>query len=220
MELVGHRVFCTALVLDPAGSLACTYRKRAIPSDTGTLSAGDSIGYFDTEFGRVAVMICYDAESDAFVEETLAAAPVLVVNPIHIGAGFGGGGADERHNQWRVAIESMSRRMDYIVATSGCCCGWVRCDQPHPVGRGAWVLVAVLPDLDQTCMHAFCTHLVPRWIVERAAAIRRYQSSDHTLWHRICAVHGGGCLACARATGPAPTNCGTSSSARSHGQGG
>eukprot|EP01050_Picozoa_sp_SAG11_P031043 SAG11_NODE_9456_length_910_cov_0.933416_2_plen_70_part_00 len=41
------------------------------------------VGFFETPFGRIGVMICYDAENDTFVDEMLAAEPVLVLNPIH-----------------------------------------------------------------------------------------------------------------------------------------
>jgi len=70
----------------------------------------------------------------------LDAEPVLVINPIHIPAGVTGGasgGADQKLAKWRVACDSMSRRMDYLVATSKSCCGWVRADQPYPLGLGS-----------------------------------------------------------------------------------
>jgi hypothetical protein len=142
-----ERCYCTAIVVNRQGEVAHTYRKRAIPSDTGLLTAGDSVGVFETDFGRVGVMICFDSESDALVEELLAEEPVLVINPIHIGAGpvprrGAAGGAASSSVQWRVACESMSRRIDHLVSNSASCCGWVRCDQPYPIGLGSSMLVS------------------------------------------------------------------------------
>lgn len=127
----GAKVYCTALIVSPDGSLHATYRKRATLSNFQT--PGNSICTFDTSFGRVGVMICYDAENHQFVEETIAAKPIMILNPIHISAGLGSSGADSQ-SKWRIALESMGRYIDHIVAETGVT--WVRCDQPYPCGAG------------------------------------------------------------------------------------
>jgi predicted amidohydrolase len=139
-----NKYYTTAVVVDPDGNVAHTYRKRAIPSDDGTFSAGTKVGVFKTEWGNVGVLICYDSEDDGIVQELLDIDPVLVVNPIHISAGRtggAGGGTEQALAKWRVACDSMSRRMDYLVATSKRCCGWVRTDQPYPIGLGSSMVV-------------------------------------------------------------------------------
>ena len=97
---------------------------------------------FDTKFGKVGIMICYDAENKDFVAEALAEDPVLMLNPIHISAGAisAGDGSDmtqqqqQRNLRWRTSLESMGRHIDHLVSQSGVT--WVRCDQPFPCGAG------------------------------------------------------------------------------------
>ena len=134
------KFYATAVVVGPDGEVAHTYRKRAIPSDDGTMSMGTSVGVFETEFGKVGILICYDSEDDTIVQELLDEDPVLIINPIHISAGRTGGAGgvtDQTLAKWRTACDHMSRRMDYLVATSKSCCGWIRADQPYPVGLGS-----------------------------------------------------------------------------------
>ena len=134
------KLYATAVVVGPDGEVAHTYRKRAIPSDDGIMSKGTSVGAFETEFGKIGVLICYDSEDDTIVQELLDVDPVLIINPIHISAGRTGGAggvADQTLAKWRTACDHMSRRMDYLVATSKSCCGWIRADQPYPIGLGS-----------------------------------------------------------------------------------
>ena len=64
------------------------------------------------------------------VQETFDAEPVIVVNPIHISAGRVGGSQEDQRSKWRVACDSMTRRIEYLVAQSSSCCGFLRCDMP------------------------------------------------------------------------------------------
>jgi predicted amidohydrolase len=62
IERAGSRVYNTAVVLDRQGRLAGTYRKIHLPREewkTGR-TPGTAYPVFETDFGRVAVMICYD----------------------------------------------------------------------------------------------------------------------------------------------------------------
>ena len=77
-------------------------------------------------------MICYDAESEELVQETLSANPIVVFNPIHISTGVsaittGVNVGKARRSQWRIACDSIGRRFEWLAATSGC--AFVRCDQ-------------------------------------------------------------------------------------------
>jgi hypothetical protein len=134
---------CTALVVGPTGELVATYRKRATLGVSQT--PGKAPCCFDTPFGKVGVMICYDAENETVVREALEYDPVLMLNPVHISAGnigaidsLGGGDVTKARNaRWRTSLESMARYMDHLVGKK---CGgrvvWVRCDQPFPIGAG------------------------------------------------------------------------------------
>ena len=54
-------------------AVVTTYRKRHIPGGIGVnrkgQSAGDVPGIFETPFGRVGLMICYDAEHDGMMRK-------------------------------------------------------------------------------------------------------------------------------------------------------
>ena len=61
-ERDGHALYCTAVLIDRDGKLAGKYRKVHIPREeieTG-LAAGSSYPVFDTDFGRIGMMICWD----------------------------------------------------------------------------------------------------------------------------------------------------------------
>jgi len=61
-ERAGRREYNTAVLLDRQGRLAGTYRKVHLPREewkTGR-TPGNAYPVFDTDFGRVAIMICYD----------------------------------------------------------------------------------------------------------------------------------------------------------------
>ena len=69
VESAGDRFFNSALVIDPRGALAFTYRKTLLfDADHRWATPGDS-GYrsFDADWGSFGVGICMDLNDDAFV---------------------------------------------------------------------------------------------------------------------------------------------------------
>jgi predicted amidohydrolase len=62
-ERDGDFLFNTAFLLDRAGDLVGTYRKVHLywPEEREGISPGDSFPVFETDFGTVGVMICYDS---------------------------------------------------------------------------------------------------------------------------------------------------------------
>jgi predicted amidohydrolase len=73
VERVGGALFNSAVLLDRNGTIIGKYHKVQLPlSDAaGGLAPGDSVPVFDTDFGRVALLICQDA---AFPEPAREAA--------------------------------------------------------------------------------------------------------------------------------------------------
>lgn len=62
VERVEHRVFNVAVLIGPDGSVVGTYRKVALPRteiDAG-VEPGNDYPVFDTRFGKVGMMVCYD----------------------------------------------------------------------------------------------------------------------------------------------------------------
>ena len=138
-------------MIDPNGDLVATYRKRATLGLAQT--PGDGPCTFDTPFGKVGVMICYDAENQAFVREAMDHdGPVLMINPVHISAGATGGFAeagDGGHRRWRTSLDAMGRYMEHLL--------WSESGQGHfpggPGGSGVRVAVGSrnFPEGDELC---------------------------------------------------------------------
>jgi predicted amidohydrolase len=62
LEKAGDVVYNTAVLLDRKGKLAGKYHKLSLPDDEidGGITPGDSLPVFDTDFGRIGIMICWD----------------------------------------------------------------------------------------------------------------------------------------------------------------
>lgn len=61
-ERAGHLIYNTAVLIAPDGALVGKYRKACLPRDeiASGVAPGDEYPVFDTRFGKVGMMICYD----------------------------------------------------------------------------------------------------------------------------------------------------------------
>jgi predicted amidohydrolase len=64
LERDGPRVYNTAVLIGPDGRLSGKYRKVCLPREEidGGVTPGDSLPVFDTPFGRIGMMICWDSQ--------------------------------------------------------------------------------------------------------------------------------------------------------------
>lgn len=62
LEKEGDVVYNTAVLIDRNGNFAGKYRKTSLPREEidGGVTPGDSFPIFDTDFGRIGIMICWD----------------------------------------------------------------------------------------------------------------------------------------------------------------
>ncbi|HET7180247.1 MAG TPA: carbon-nitrogen hydrolase family protein [Chryseosolibacter sp.] len=62
LEKDGDAVYNTAVLIDRQGHLAGKYRKTSLPREEidGGVTPGNSFPVFDTDFGRIGIMICWD----------------------------------------------------------------------------------------------------------------------------------------------------------------
>jgi predicted amidohydrolase len=62
LEREGDVVYNTAILMDRDGELAGKYRKLSLPREEieGGVTPGDELPVFDTDFGRIGMMICWD----------------------------------------------------------------------------------------------------------------------------------------------------------------
>src|SRR5687767_9831811 len=62
LEKNGDTIFNTAVLIDRDGNLAGKYRKVSLPREEidGGITPGNSFPVFDTDFGKIGLMICWD----------------------------------------------------------------------------------------------------------------------------------------------------------------
>jgi predicted amidohydrolase len=62
LERDGEAVYNTAILIDRNGELAGKYRKLSLPREEieGGVTPGNDLPVFDTDFGRIGMMICWD----------------------------------------------------------------------------------------------------------------------------------------------------------------
>jgi predicted amidohydrolase len=62
LEKDGDVIYNTAVLIDRKGNLAGKYRKVSLPREEidGGVTPGDATPVFDTDFGRIGIMICWD----------------------------------------------------------------------------------------------------------------------------------------------------------------
>lgn len=106
-ERDGDFIYNTAILLDREGKLAGKYRKVMLPREEieRGLSPGDKMQVFDTDFGKLGIMICYDV----FFAEP---AKLLAMNGAEIVAMPIWGG-----NEWLAKARSIEGR--FTLVTSG-----------------------------------------------------------------------------------------------------
>lgn len=63
LEREGPVVYNTAVLIDRKGQLSGKYRKTSLPREEieGGVTPGNALPVFDTDFGRIGMMICWDA---------------------------------------------------------------------------------------------------------------------------------------------------------------
>jgi predicted amidohydrolase len=81
-EREGNAIYNTAVLIDRTGNVAGKYRKVYLPREEieAGLTAGNSYPVFDTDFGRVGLMICWDVQyADPARALALAGAELLLL---------------------------------------------------------------------------------------------------------------------------------------------
>ena len=84
LERAGDLLYHTAVLLDRNGAIAGTYRKvqLPLPDAYGGLSPGDSVPVFETDFGKVALLICQDTSFPEPAREAALQGAELLLVPI------------------------------------------------------------------------------------------------------------------------------------------
>lgn len=107
-EKDGDRLYDSAILVDKTGKLLSKHRKINVLPElmTPPYSQGrpEDIGVVDTEFGRLAVLICADTFIDAYVERLKALKPDLMLVP------YGWAAPEEEWPQHSKLLEDLVRK--------------------------------------------------------------------------------------------------------------
>ena len=112
-EKDGDHLYDSAILVDKSGKLLWKHRKINVLPElmTPPYSQGrpDDIGVVETEFGRIAVLICADTFSDAFVERMKTLKPDLMLVP------YGWAATDDKWPDHSKELEALvSRRASQV----------------------------------------------------------------------------------------------------------
>ncbi len=83
-ERAGSRIYNTAVLIGRDGSLAGRYRKMSLPDEEieGGITPGTETPVFDTDFGRVGLMICWDSSYPEVARALAARGAEVILMPI------------------------------------------------------------------------------------------------------------------------------------------
>lgn len=84
LEREGPVVYNTAVLIDRNGALAGKYRKVSLPREEidGGVSPGNEFPVFDTDFGRIGMMICWDVSFPEVARELALRGAEVILMPI------------------------------------------------------------------------------------------------------------------------------------------
>ncbi len=96
--------FNTAVLLDRQGQVAGVYRKVFVFWGEGLNVSEDGVKVFDTDFGRIAMLTCFDANFDEVWQEAERKGAEIVFWPSAYGGGMVLNGYAMVHNYYVVAV--------------------------------------------------------------------------------------------------------------------
>jgi predicted amidohydrolase len=84
LERDGKAAYNTAVLLDRDGKLVGKYRKMCLPTAeyNGGLAPGSDYPVFDTDFGKIGMMICWDVSYPEIARELAARGAEMILMPI------------------------------------------------------------------------------------------------------------------------------------------
>ncbi len=84
MEKKGEAVFNAAVLIDRNGDVAGLYHKASLPREEidGGVTPGDSLPVFETDFGKIGIMICWDVTFPEVARTLTAKGAEIIFLPI------------------------------------------------------------------------------------------------------------------------------------------
>jgi predicted amidohydrolase len=174
----GHQ-YNTAVLLDRAGKVQGRYRKVFVFWGEGLNVSRDGVPVFDTDFGRIAVLTCFDANFDELWQDAERKGAEIVFWPSAYGGGMPLNGYAMIHNYNVVPvgrgniIDNLGKTIDNV-------------EKPRPQQ-----FIAML-DLDRTLVHTnFNKEKVAKLLREHQGEVAQEQFLDMESWYVLRSVKPG-----------------------------
>jgi hypothetical protein len=162
-EQAGTEQYNTAVLLDREGKVAGYYRKVFVFWGEGLHASKDGVKVFDTDFGRIAILTCFDANFDEVWQEAERKGAEMVLWPSAYGGGMPLSGYAMIHNYFIVPV-GFGNMMD--------CFGRPAQKVEKPRDR----LAITTFDLDVTIVHCdFTGEKVRKLLSEHAGEVEQVQ---------------------------------------------
>ena len=167
------RQYNTAVLLDRAGAVQGRYREVFIWWGEGLNPSREGVPVFDTDFGRIAILNCFDTNFDEVWQQAERKGAEIVFWPGGYGGGLPLNGYAMIHNYyvvsagWGNMIDILGKTIDAV-------------EKPRPQQ-----FVATL-DLDRTLIHKdFNKEKVARLLQEHPGEIEQEQPLDMEGWYLL-----------------------------------
>ena len=169
----------TAVLLDREGKVAGCYRKVFVFWGEGLNPGEEGVKVFDTDFGRIAILTCFDANFDEVWQEAERKGAEIVFWPSAYGGGLVLNGYAMVHNYWIVAvgegniIDPLGRPVENV-------------ERPRPQQS-----IATL-DLDRTLVHTnFNEGKVARLLAEHKGEVEQERFFPSESWYLLRSIKPG-----------------------------
>ena len=110
-EKFNNKWYNTTFIIGPGGELITRYRKQR-PWRSEKVNPGNVTGIFETKFGKIGILICYDGdqENHDLMLKLLAEKPRFVFIPIDMAIPSYYDTKDLKLGIWKTAIKNVSKR--------------------------------------------------------------------------------------------------------------
>jgi len=130
--VVNGKQYISSVLMNKRGEIEGVYHKRRFPGGSWHGGKGEREGLWDTEFGRVGILICYDIEQSDLLRQTLHYRPRILFNPAHIPAPGAARDLSTRAHLWNTAVDMANRLIEHLTVHEHT--SIIKVDEPFPVG--------------------------------------------------------------------------------------
>ncbi len=180
-EQAGTEQFNTAVLLDREGNVAGAYRKVFVFWGEGLVPSRDGVKVFDTDFGRIAILTCFDINFPELWQQADLLGAEIVFWPSAYGGGLPLNAYAMLHHYYVVPVGAGN-----LIDVTGKTLEGSQIERP-PSGQS----VATL-DLDRTLIHTnFNEKKVEKLLKEHKGEVELEKFFEMEAWYLVRAVKPG-----------------------------